>query len=94
MDINYKSIDITITPPEKEILFEAILQLKERKFLLNRSGISYRQLGSKVIEKMDDAELIDNMIRDGKLIKRPFLISSTQKILVGFKQDDWYNLLR
>ena len=42
---------------------------------------------------MSDAEEIALRASDGKLIKRPLLISENQ-VLVGFKADEWYNLLK
>ena len=42
---------------------------------------------------MSEAEQIALLASDGKLIKRPLLISENQ-VLVGFKADEWNNLVK
>jgi len=91
--IEYRLVDITQSPPSKEILIKAIEQLGSRKSLFNTSGLSYRALGSKVVRAMNDVEAIEALISDGKLIKRPFLITGKGKILVGFKTEFWAEAL-
>ena len=91
--IDYKLIDIVESPPSKEILFEAIKQMDNRKKIFNTSGLSYRALGSKFVESMTDSEAIQALVSDGKLIKRPFLITKEDQILVGFKSDIWKEVL-
>lgn len=92
-EIDYKLIDIVETPPSMEILKEALDQLAARKLLFNTSGLSYRTLGSKVVQAMSDQEALNALAADGKLIKRPFLITNQGKILVGFKSENWVDLL-
>ena len=87
--INYELIDIVQCPPSKDVLSDAIEQLGDRKKIFNTSGISYRNLGSDVVKAMSDAEALEALALDGKLIKRPFLITKMGKILVGFKVQDW-----
>jgi arsenate reductase (glutaredoxin) len=70
-------IDITLQPPSLQELRQALAQL-ERRRLFNTSGISYRALGSAA---------------DGKLIKRPFLISANGTVLTGFDLQQWQALL-
>ena len=91
--INFSVIDIVQTPPNKEILTQAIEQLGSRKSLFNTSGLSYRNLGAKVVQAMNNSEALDALLSDGKLIRRPFLISQDGKILVGFKPDIWTKIL-
>ena len=45
------------------------------------------------IAQMTQAEQIALLASDGKLIKRPLLISENQ-VLVGFKADEWNNLVK
>lgn len=64
------------------------MDLPARK-LFNISGIRYRELNLKeVLPTLSEAEQIALLASDGKLIKRPLLISE-QGILVGFKVDEW-----
>ena len=91
--IEYELIDIALCPPNKEILIDAISQLGERKKIFNTSGVSYRSLGSEVVKAMSDSEALEALAIDGKLIKRPFLITETGKILVGFKPELWSDIL-
>ena len=91
--IEYELIDIALCPPSKEILIDAISQLGERKKIFNTSGVSYRSLGSDVVKAMSDSEALAALAVDGKLIKRPFLITETGKILVGFKPELWSDIL-
>ncbi len=91
--INYEVIDIASCPPKKEILIDAIKQLDERKKIFNTSGLSYRSIGAKVISAMSDSEAIEALSADGKLIKRPLLITAKGKILVGFKPEFWSEIL-
>ena len=91
--INYKLIDIVESPPSKELLKEAFKQLGNRKKLFNTNGLSYRNLGSEVIKAMSDSEALEALALDGKLIKRPFLITQKGEILTGFKIDTWADIL-
>ncbi len=87
--VDYELLDIVENPPSKEIIREAISQLGSRKPLFNTSGKSYRALGSESVKGMSDPEAIEALSADGKLIKRPLLISKEGKIFVGFKPYDW-----
>ena len=91
--IEFSVVDIIKTPPNKEILIRALDQFENRKSLFNTSGLSYRNLGAKVVQGMNDAQIIEALIADGKLIKRPFLITKEEKILVGFRPDVWEETL-
>ena len=88
-DIPYQLFDIVSDPPPREILMKALNQFSNRKKLLNTSGMSYRELGAKVVDLMSDEELLESLLNDGKLIKRPFVIVNQETILVGFKLDEW-----
>ncbi|WP_320667303.1 arsenate reductase family protein [Prochlorococcus sp. MIT 1307] len=92
-NLNYTLIDITQNPPEKEMLIKAMKDLGSRKSLFNTSGLSYRALGAKVVQSMSDSEAIKALLSDGKLIKRPFLITQEDKILIGFKPEIWAEAL-
>ena len=69
-------------PPSMDVLKDAIKQLGERKKLFNTNGLSYRNLGSKAVKAMSDSEALEALALDGKLIKRPLLITEKGQILV------------
>ena len=92
--IDYKSADITETPPSKTQL-KAMLkhQNGELKKLFNTSGMQYRELKIKdKLPSMSDEEAIDLLSQNGMLIKRPFLLTNNAG-LVGFKEDTWREML-
>ncbi len=91
--LEYELRDITLNPPEVNILLEAFNQLGNRKALFNTSGVSYRTLGAENIKAMNDDQALEALAKDGKLIKRPFLISSSGEILVGFNEKTWMSVL-
>lgn len=85
-------IDITQQPPTRAELALALEQLG-RKRLFNTSGMSYRALGSVAVAAMTDEQALAALAADGKLIKRPVLITDDQRVLTGFKSDEWQALL-
>lgn len=52
---------------------------------LNTSGQSYRALGKEKVDAASDATLTKWLAEDGKLVKRPVLVTST-RVLVGFDE--------
>ncbi|MBM5808464.1 MAG: Spx/MgsR family RNA polymerase-binding regulatory protein [Cyanobacteria bacterium M_surface_9_m1_291] len=85
-------IDITLQPPSPAELQSGLDQLG-RKRLLNTSGQSYRALGAATVAAMDDAQLLQALAADGRLIKRPFLITDAGRMLTGFKPEEWQAVL-
>ena len=64
------------------------------KRFFNTSGLVYKEMKLKdKLPAMSEAEQIALLASDGKLIKRPLLISENQ-VLVGFKADEWNNLVK
>ena len=90
---NLPMVDITMTPPPHELLQRALSQPGGRSRLLNTSGQSYRALGAVVVKAMDDEQLLQALGADGRLIKRPFLVTPAGTILTGFRQDEWEQAL-
>ena len=86
--------DIVDHPPSRDELVAAHAFLGDRKLLFNTSGQSYRALGSSVVKAMTDAEALDALSKDGKLIKRPFLKRPDGSFLVGFKPEVWASALQ
>lgn len=52
---------------------------------LNTSGQSYRALGKAKIDAASDSDLVAWLARDGKLVKRPVVVTS-DRVLVGFDE--------
>jgi arsenate reductase (glutaredoxin) len=85
-------IDITLQPPSLAELRLALEQLG-RKRLFNTSGQSYRALGSAAVKAMDDEQALEALAADGRLIKRPLLITGNGRVLTGFQPQEWQALL-
>ena len=84
--ITYEDRHIIDRNPSVEELTEWIKRSKlPLKNFFNISGLVYKE--------MKEAEQIALLASDGKLIKRPLLISEDQ-VLVGFKADEWNNLVK
>jgi len=83
--VSYESVDIVSQPPSKTQLAAAWKQsgLPIKRFF-NTSGQSYRdgEFGKRLPE-MSDAQALDALAADGKLIKRPLVVGKGF-VLVGF----------
>ena len=59
------------------------------KKFFNTSGLKYKELNLKDrIPQMTEEEIFDLLSTDGMLVKRPIRISG-DKVLVGFKEEEW-----
>ena len=94
-DHNIKYIDrhiVTETPTYEEL--KAIIEasgLPVSKFF-NTSGLLYRNMNLKEeLKNASDDEKIQLLASNGMLIKRPLLVCKN-KVLVGFKEEEWKNL--
>lgn len=90
--INVEVLDITREPPSSEEL-EAGLQQLGRAKLFNTSGQSYRALGAAAVKALSDAQALQALAADGKLIKRPFLVTADGRISTGFNPQEWTTVL-
>jgi arsenate reductase len=59
---------------------------------LNTSGQSYRALGKAAVDVMSEAELVTRLSEDGKLVKRPVLVTK-KRVLVGFDESSYEAML-
>lgn len=67
---------------------------KELKKFFNTSGILYREMELKdKLPKMTEEEMFKLLATDGKLVKRPMIVTK-DKILNGFKEEEWKELLK
>src|SRR5260221_9192355 len=84
--VSYDSVDIVTTPPKKAELQRALKSGLSLKKLFNTSGQSYREGGwSEKLDKVTEAQALEALASDGKLVKRPFVLSG-DAILGGFDE--------
>lgn len=89
--LEYRLIPIVDEPPSKEDLERWVEKsgLSARKWL-NTSGQSYRaliaELGRERVRDFSEGEIIERLSQDGKLIKRPVLVTEDE-VLVGFREE-------
>jgi arsenate reductase (glutaredoxin) len=84
--VKYDAVDIVTTPPKKAELQRALKSGVPLKKLFNTSGQSYRdgKWGEK-LGTVTEAQAIDALAADGKLIKRPFTMRGDE-VTVGFDE--------
>ncbi len=92
--IKYERLPIVDQPPTPAELRKMLKILKGKggsfKQLFNTSGQQYRELdiSEKIKSGMTEDQAIGLLAKNGKLIKRPFVLDSDQGA-VGFKEDEW-----
>lgn len=92
--IAFEEIPIREQPPSKTDLRKMLkVYGGEIRRLFNTSGLDYRELKLKDhLPGMSSAEAIDLLAGNGNLVKRPFLLTNDNGA-VGFREDDWRDLL-
>lgn len=93
-NFEHKVIDIKEDHPDEKTLRALYKKsgLPLKRFF-NTSGQIYRELGlSKKLPEMSEDEMFELLASDGMLVKRPILITD-DKVLTGFKEDEWKNTL-
>lgn len=93
-NLNYTTVDITEHPPSKQELKKMLHHLDgEIRKLFNTSGQLYRELGIKdKLPSMSDEEALQLLVKNGMLVKRPFLLTDDVG-LVGFRLQAWQEAL-
>ena len=89
--IEYIEKHIVTETPTYEELKEIIRMsgLPVSKFF-NTSGMLYRNMNLKEeLKYCEDEEKIRLLSSNGMLIKRPILICKNERVLVGFKKEEW-----
>ena len=89
-NISFESTAIVEHPPSKTQLSHIHQQSGlPIKALFNTSGQSYRRGDFKnKLSSMTDDDKFEALAQDGKLIKRPLLVSE-KGVLIGFKLPQW-----
>lgn len=85
------------TPPREDLARLVKASGLPAKKWFNTSGQSYRALtqqrGKEAVDALSEAEVIELLAKDGKLIKRPVLVAN-DRVLVGFREDAYAELAR
>jgi len=85
-DFEFQLIDIVKQPPLINYLNLALEQYSDdKKRILNTRGKAFKTLNFD-IDGLSREEIIQLLLGDGKLIKRPFLIYEGKKVILGFNE--------
>ena len=90
--LKYHLIDIVKEPPLVDYLNLALEQYSDdKRRIFNTRGKAFKTLKLD-INCLSSEGIIQLLLSDGKLIKRPFLIFG-EKIILGFNEAEYSNLL-
>ncbi len=85
-DFEFQLIDIVKEPPLVNYLNLALEQYSDdKRRIFNTRGKAFKTL-SIDINSLSRKEIIQLLLSDGKLIKRPFLIYEGEKVILGFNE--------
>ena len=85
-DFEFQLIDIVKEPPLVKYLNLALEQYPDdKKRIFNTRGKVFKTLNIDVYG-LSREEIIQLLLSDGKLIKRPFLIYEGKKVILGFNE--------
>ena len=85
----YQAVPIVDQPPTVAELKAMLAFAGDLKRLFNTSGVQYRELGvAEKLKTMTQDEALALLSKNGKLIKRPFVLLKDRGLL-GFKEEEW-----
>ena len=88
-NLEFQLIDIVKEPPLVNYLNLALEQYSDdKKRIFNTRGKAYKTINYD-IDPLSKEEIIQLLIRHGKLIKRPFLIYKEEKVILGFNEIEY-----
>ena len=88
-DFEFQLIDIVKEPPLVNYLNLALDQYSDdKKRIFNIRGKAYNTLNLD-INSLSREEIIQLLLSDGKLIKRPLLIYEGKKVILGFNEIEY-----
>ena len=88
-DFEFQLIDIVKEPPLVNYLNLALEQYSDdKKRIFNTRGKAFKSL-NRDINGLSREEIIQLLLSDGKLIKRPFLIYEEKKVILGFNEIEY-----
>ena len=91
-DFEFQLIDIVKEPPPVNYLNLALEQYSDdKKRIFNTRGKAFKTLELD-IDRLSKGEIIQLLLSDGKLIKRPFLVFG-ERIILGFNEAEYSNNL-
>ena len=90
-DLEYQLIDIVKEPPLVNYLNLALQQYSDdKKRIFNTRGKAFKTLNLDIYG-LSREKIIQLLLSDGKLIKRPFLIYEEKKVILGFNENEYTN---
>jgi len=90
-DFEFQSIDIVKEPPPVNYLNLALEQFSDdKKKIFNTRGKAFKNLNLDIYG-LSREEIIQLLLSDGKLIKRPFLVYEEKKVILGFNEIEYAN---
>ena len=88
-DLEFQLIDIVKEPPLVKYLNLALEQYSDdKKSIFNTRGKAFKALNFDIYG-LSREEIIQFLLSDGKLIKRPFLIYQGKKVMLGFNEIEY-----
>ena len=85
-DFEFQLIDIVKEPPIVNYLNLALEEYSDdKKRIFNTRGKAFKNLDLD-IDLLSKEEIIQLLLSDGKLIKRPFLIYEGKRVILGFNE--------
>ena len=88
-DFEFQLIDIVKEPPLVNYLNLALEQYSDdKKRIFNTRGKAFKTLNLDIYG-LSREEIIQLLLGDGKLIKRPFLIYEEEKVILGFNEIEY-----
>lgn len=88
-DFEFQLIDIVKDPPLVNYLNLALEQYSDdKKRIFNTRGKAFKTLNLDIYG-LSREEIIQLLLSDGKLIKRPFLIYEGKKVILGFNEIEY-----
>ena len=88
-NVEYQLIDIVKEPPLWEYLNLALIQYSaDKKKVFNTRGKAFKSINVDT-NSLSREEIIQLLLSDGKLIKRPFLVYEEIKVILGFNEIEY-----
>jgi arsenate reductase len=88
-DVKYQLIDIIKDPPLCNYLNLALEQYSsDKKRIFNIRGKAFKSMNLDIFS-LSGEEIIQLLMSDGKLIKRPFLVYEEKKVILGFNEIEY-----
>ena len=88
-DCEYQLIDIVKEPPLVNYLNLTLEQYSvDKKRIFNTRGKAFKSINLDIYS-LSREEIIQLLLSDGKLIKRPFLVYEGKKVILGFNEIEY-----